>query len=355
MSLLFLVLFMLITNLAYGDAVEPSDLPQSYINEKSKVLLVDQKSREVMGTLYQINQRMKNMSKRRDIMNNKVMYIEGNVKNLARSAAELELLIKTQRQHLSKRLRAIYKLGDEGVARVIFSSASAQDLDQSLKYLKIISEYDYESIKNFEKNLLVLVKKRERLRKEVKNLIVAKERLKKQEEVLTHDQEQKSKLLDGLKSDRKKFLQNIASLRSRAEDFHIENLMDLSFFEKKGGLSSPVKGRINMDFGLIENETFQYRLSHKGLLFAVGPGSEVKSIFNGIIAFVGQVDGYGDTVVVDHGDHYYSVYARLGRVLVREGQKIIQSDVIAKSDHNLYFEIRHFSDAIDPKPWMKDI
>lgn len=323
-----------------------------YENAREKLVLADLQSREVMARIYEINLRMKSMSRKRDNLNNRMISVEGNVKNLARSISELESRISQQRHQLKTRLRAIYMLGEEGVARIIFSSTSPQELDQSLKYLKLISDNDYHMIKSFEKNLKTLSQKRDRLNAEVRSMLVVKEKLKAQESLLNSDQATKARILSELKSEKDKTMQKLAFIRGTAEKQNLADTLDISFYENKGKLRTPVNGDLLSDFGLIENEEFKYRLSHKGHRYKVAEYSDVRVIFNGQVSFVGAISGYGNTVIIDHGDHYYSVYADTSRPIVREGQKVKASDIVAKSTDSLYFEIRHFSDAIDPKPWL---
>src|SRR5690606_35031429 len=124
-------------------------------------------------------------------------------------------------------------------------------------------------------------------------------------------------------------------------------------FEFKGSLLFPVTGRVVKDFGLFEDEEFHYRLAHKGLLFQVKPKTKVRSIHEGKVAFAAEISGHGRTLVVDHGDHYYSVYAMTDSLLVKIGDHGKVGQALAESSDYTYFEIRHFSDAIDPKPWMR--
>lgn len=326
----------------------------AYLKEKEKILVVEQQSRAIMSTLYEINLRMKNMSKKRDILNNKMMGVEGNVKILARSIAELESKIKKQRRQLTKRLKAIYMLGDEGVARIVFSSANAQELDQSLKYLKMISDHDYARIKDFEKNLKLLHRKRGFLKNEVQTLAGIKEKLRLQEQALMNDQKSKSGLLEKMNDERQNTISKLAHLRIQADERDFE-LFNISFYEQKGKLNPPIKGFLKQAFGLVENEDFHYRLGHKGHLYLADKGVKVLSVFNGRIAYVGPLEGYGQTVVVDHGDHYYTVYSSLEKISVNEGEKISANGIVGHSSGRLYFEIRHFSDAIDPQPWLQGI
>lgn len=328
-------------------------IAQDFINKKNELEAADLKSRQVMATIYKINQRMKFMSKKRDSLNNKMIDAEGGVRSLARSILEVESKIAKQREQLRGRLKMIYMMGDDGVAKIIFSSLSAQDLDQSLKYLKLISDNDYRLIKSYEKNKFVLSQAHDKLKIEVKKMIGIKEKLKNQEMLLNRDQMAKTHILRALKTEREGVLQSLTAIRNEADKKNLHNFLDLSFYEKKGHLQEPVSGRLVTDFSMIESEEFRYRLSHKGFRYKTAPESAVRAVFTGNISFVGAINGYGQTIVIDHSDHYYSVYANASRVLVREGQSVKTNDIIAKTEDSLYFEIRHFSDAIDPKPWLQ--
>jgi septal ring factor EnvC (AmiA/AmiB activator) len=266
---------------------------------------------------------------------------EANVKVLARQTAEIDAKIKSQKKLLSRRLRAMYMIGEESLARLIFSSASAPDLDQTLKYLKIISDHDFTLIKSFQKNLKSLNSKKAALDKEIRKLLQIKERIKGQEQLLTNDQNSKSVILSKLKSQKESSYKNLVKLQ-----------LNIAFFENKGRLPSPIAAELTEGYGTIVNDNYQYRLTHKGHEYSVNTPTEVKSVYDGETSFVGKVEGHGWTIVVDHGDHYYTVYSGLSRVNVREFQSIKQNQILATADNKMYFEIRHFSDAIDPKPWL---
>ncbi len=337
-----------------SQAPRDGQIEVEYANQKEKLTGTDIKSREVMAKIYEINTRMKRMSRRRDNLNNRVISIEGNIKSMAREIARIEIRISSQRDQLKSRLRAIYMLGDDSVVRIVFSAASAQDIDQTLKYLKLISDNDYKQIKSFERNLKLLSDRRERLKREVRSLLTARESLKKQETRLNRDQITKSRILNELKRERDLTLKNIETIRRVAQKENNEDILDLSFFEKKGKLRHPVAGELVAKFGLIEDVDFKYRLGHKGHRYKVNSSTAVRSVYDGSVAFVGHVHGYGSTVIVDHGDHYYSVYSGAESVRVIEGQRIKADDLIAKVNekNDVYFEIRHFSNAIDPQPWL---
>jgi septal ring factor EnvC (AmiA/AmiB activator) len=337
-----------------ADVTTAEQLANSYQKEKEKVIVADQSSRSIMSNIYEINQRMKNVSKRRNILNNRMMDVEGNVQILARQTAELSARLKKQRMQLSRRLRGMYMLGEESVVRLIFSSASAQDLDQSLKYLKIISDHDFSLIKSYQKNLTVLGKKKERLNKEVKKLLNLKERIQHQENLLSQNHSSKSQLLQKLQKQKDQALRKLTRYRDLASEEQLKEILNVSFFEQKGRLIGPVKAAPTMGYGPLINAKYSYRLSHKGHSYSLHKPQEVLSVFSGKAVFVGEIQGHGWTVVVDHGDHYYTVYAGADQVLIKENTEVKAAQPLARAAGRFYFEIRYFSDAIDPKQWLKE-
>ena len=97
------------------------------------------------------------------------------------------------------------------------------------------------------------------------------------------------------------------------------------------------------------------RYSHKGWLYAPGTGSTaVSAVFDGVVARTQWVAGYGTTAVIDHGDHYYSVYAHISKMRAKTGEPLRKGEAFADADgpKGLYFELRHFSEAENPARWL---
>jgi septal ring factor EnvC (AmiA/AmiB activator) len=113
-------------------------------------------------------------------------------------------------------------------------------------------------------------------------------------------------------------------------------------------------------FGLVKQIDQPYVLSNKGVLLAANQGSPVRAVFGGVVSFVGSLPGLGKVLILDHGDHYYTVYGNNADVRVQLGQEVTQSQVIANSgrssfdqQNGLYFEVRHFSEPYNPMEWVK--
>lgn len=337
--------------------------------EKTKLTINrdEVKQRKILGALFQINHKMKKIVTEKADLEQEKMVVEGTVKELAIKITELDKKAKLQKSMLRERLSAIYKLGGQGIARLLFSSSSSSELERNLKILGVIANRDVELIKDYSQSHKELEKRKHKLTQRWAHLKKLESKITKSEQRLANENDLKKKILKNIKKSQKFALMKMSDLREKSRQIASqdeEGLLDLlfqpSFYEHKGQLPKPVQGKLIQGFGLIKNEIYNVVISHKGHFFRAPLGSQVRAIFQGKVAFAGQVPGYGQTLILDHGDHYYSVYSHNQTLQVKPGEEVKQNQTLALSGsagadlgEGLYFEIRHFSEPSDPKLWMK--
>ncbi|MDR2838250.1 MAG: peptidoglycan DD-metalloendopeptidase family protein [Azonexus sp.] len=129
---------------------------------------------------------------------------------------------------------------------------------------------------------------------------------------------------------------------------------DGSFARQKGQLRLPVRGAVNGRFGAARDGGGVWR----GLFIKAVSGSEVKAIANGRVVFADWMRGFGNLLIVDHGDAYLSIYGNNDSLLKQVGQAVKGGDAIAivgnsggNPESGLYFELRHQGQPIDPMKW----
>lgn len=127
-----------------------------------------------------------------------------------------------------------------------------------------------------------------------------------------------------------------------------------NFVRQKGSLRLPVRGSVLGRFG----SPREGGGSWKGLFIKAGTGSEVKAVANGRVVFADWMRGFGNLLIVDHGDAYLSIYGNNDSLLKQVGQNIKGGDTVAtvgnsggNPDSGLYFEIRHQGQPVDPMKW----
>ncbi len=123
------------------------------------------------------------------------------------------------------------------------------------------------------------------------------------------------------------------------------------FAESAGRLLFPVAGRAEV------RRAFREGAEGPGIEISVALGTPARAVFPGRVAFADRYGAYGMIVIVDHGDHYYSVCANLARIDVRVGQELSTGDLVGSAGDDgrgpmVYFEVRHAGETVDPVPWL---
>jgi murein hydrolase activator len=128
-----------------------------------------------------------------------------------------------------------------------------------------------------------------------------------------------------------------------------------AFNTLRGQLRLPLKGELLAKFGGSRNDGPNW----KGLFIRAAEGAEVKVVAAGRIVFADWLRGFGNLVIVDHGNQYMTIYGNNQSVLKHAGDVVKSGDVIANAGNSggneqsgLYFEMRHQGRAFDPLGWV---
>ena len=128
-----------------------------------------------------------------------------------------------------------------------------------------------------------------------------------------------------------------------------------NFASLKGKLNLPVRGDVTNRYGAARKDT---GLSWKGLFIRAPEGAEVKSVAKGSVVFADWLRGFGNLIIIDHGDGYMSLYGNNQSLLKNLGDDVKGGDTIAavgntggNESSGLYFELRRQSQPFDPLSW----
>ena len=127
-----------------------------------------------------------------------------------------------------------------------------------------------------------------------------------------------------------------------------------SFAKLKGRLPQPVIGRVASRFGATRSGSAKWQ----GILFETKAHAPVKACSAGTVVFADWLRGYGNLLIIDHGNTYMTVYAHADSLRKQVGDSVKAGEVIAQAgspngdDHGLYFEIRHRGKPVNPTPWF---
>lgn len=143
--------------------------------------------------------------------------------------------------------------------------------------------------------------------------------------------------------------------------FRNDNLPDNRFdgnpFDQlKGKLALPVKGEVTNRFGAPRPDS---TVLWKGLFLRTSSGQAVKAVAAGQVVFADWLRGFGNLLIIDHGEGYMSLYGNNETLFKQVGDVLHGGDVVAavgnsggNEDSGLYFELRHESNPLDPMKWL---
>ncbi len=124
----------------------------------------------------------------------------------------------------------------------------------------------------------------------------------------------------------------------------------------------PTTGRYGDKFGMRFHPILKIRRMHYGIDILANTGTPVYSPGGGKVEFVGRKGGHGNSIVIDHGFGYKTLYSHLSKFKVKRGQKVKRGDLIALTGSSgrlatgphLHYEIKHNGIALDPRNFIFD-
>jgi septal ring factor EnvC (AmiA/AmiB activator) len=134
----------------------------------------------------------------------------------------------------------------------------------------------------------------------------------------------------------------------------------IGFGALKGRLPWPTEGRIVTGFGAQVHPRFGTRTFRNGVDIEAAVGRDVLAVHSGHVIYTGWFKGYGNLIIVDHGNEYYTLYAHIADIEAKEGEDVRQGqrigtvgDTGSLAGPRLYFEVRYQGKPQDPEQWLR--
>lgn len=300
-----------------------------------------------------------------------------------------------QQRKIRSRLKAMYINTSVSASPVMAGQAPRGDLERLSLYARKVRDFDARLFKDASDAVATLLASRaalegaltaeERLREELaakrKEAEGEAVKIKGVSDELVAKQRAAQDSLSLLQSEAKKVEDMIASLtsgdeeeveeedaappeeatRSTDDDVIVppvvapKDLVHPSLFDRGMKVSAPVKGEVLQTFGRSKLTNFADMVRSKGIEFSTQAGSDVHVVQRGKVVFAGEMPGYDQVIVVEHGGRSFSLYGRLGSVAVKTGDIVDHDQSIATTSapdakgRNFYFEIRKNGSPVDPE------
>ena len=335
---------------------------------------------------------------------------QNDLQTLAQQAAATEARIQQQQAHLAQALKGAYQRGQGDSLKLILNGADPNQSARDLRYLTHLSRAQHAMIESMRQDLVRLAELQQakaHKTSELEQLQASREAehqklladKREREQVmnkLSSQIQQQRREISSLKRDERSLTQLVerlnrimeqqaarAAARARAAELQAQKSRkneksetgssrravavntetpvafrsDKPFSGLKGSLRLPVAGELMNRFGAPREGG---GVSWKGLFIRATQGSAVKAIAAGQVVFAEWLRGFGNLVIVDHGEGYMSLYSNNESLYKQVGERVQPGDAIAavgnsggQSETGLYFEMRHQSRPVNPLLWVK--
>ncbi|MDO9366391.1 MAG: peptidoglycan DD-metalloendopeptidase family protein [Methylotenera sp.] len=336
---------------------------------------------EANKKLYEINQRQQQNKK--------------NLTRLEADASSTNQLLSQQQKLLSGQLYQQYSHGQPSYLQMILQNERPSEIARDIHYFSYIAKARAELIQNMQGNLAKLTKLNEETAAALKEVDALKQKQVNERQTLQREKQEKSKVVKSLsqqiatqrgeikklKRDEKRLSQlverlakitpanpktkstknNSANNKQTKQIIANNNVVPsdefagANFAALKGKLRLPVRGDVTNHFGASREDS---GVSWKGLFIKANEGAEVKSVASGRVVFADWLRGFGNLVIVDHGDGYMSLYGNNQAILKQAGERVRGGDAIASVGNSggneangVYYELRLQSRPFDPLSW----
>jgi len=326
------------------------------------------------------------------------------VQTLTEQADAVAARIRQQQSHLAQVLKGAYQRGQGGVLKRILDGADPNQTARELRYLAHLSRAQHDMIDALRADQAQLIALRQAAAQKTDQLSQLQAAREAEQKKLLADKRAREQVLQKLSVQIQQQRREITTLQRDERNLtqlvqRLNRLMaqqaareaaaraarqakrqagkpgkagkpvgvntetpvafrsDRPFSGLKGSLRLPVPGELMNRFGAPREGG---GVNWKGLFIRAAEGTAVKAIAAGQVVFSEWLRGFGNLIIVDHGEGYMSLYSNNESLYKQVGDRVQPGDAIAtvgnsggQSDTGLYFEMRHQSRPVNPLLWVK--
>lgn len=318
-----------------------------------------QKLRRIETRLAQTRQQLVGLQREQD-------QLDQEIAELQQQRQTLQEERRRQREALAKQLNALYRLGPTPQLKLLLNQSDPARLDRLQQYLNHLNQARQQRLDALARLDAQLDETHRALQAHQARLDDLAQELTARRKALSEQRSQRGAILAqyreryatqraklaALNSDRESAEQLLDRMRERLE--RLDQAPPSTQIEQtQGDLPWPVQGDVLAGYGNGEG------VDRNGILIGAPAGTPVSAVHAGRVVFTDWMRGFGNLVIIDHGDNIMTLYAHLQRFAVAVGEHVERGTTIAAVGDSggrerpaLYFEVRENGDPIDPGDWI---
>lgn len=294
--------------------------------------------------------------------------LAGELAQAGRQLEQTSTTLTSLEDRVRLRLTALYKRSDADLLHLVLAGESPTRLAEDFLYAGHIVRHDRELLRGY--RTLLAEQKTMRLRleslgREQQQLLEGQER---ERQALAEAVAVKGQLLAKIRQDRNALATQMDELKERARALatlikRLESAGGAGYSRKVGGFAAmqgqlpwPAAGQVRTGFGISRHPELGTIFQSQGIELQVPAGDAVQAVWPGRVVFADHFKGYGQMLILEHGDGYYTLYAHLSRLASKVNAEVARGELLAYpgggQGDRLYFEIRKGGTPLNPMTWL---
>lgn len=315
--------------------------------------------------LSRLHQKLQRTTQKLQITNSARDKAQQTLKKLEADLAQSEQRYQQRQQAIVARLQFLQRQPDrQGLAVLLQSRDLNEFLDRRYR-LKRLYEADRQALVALKQQTDQLERQRDRVADQRNQILLINQQLLAQRNEAQEQAQYQQQMVTRLTSDRRALEAALSQLEQDSQDItrYIQQYQGQDYrgivIRGSGQMSYPVDAPVTSPFGWRMHPILGYEKFHSGIDFGADYGTTIRAAAAGIVIYAGWYGGYGNTVIINHGNGITSLYGHTSQLFVREGQVVQKGEAIAavgstglSTGPHLHFEVRQNGEPIDPAAYL---
>lgn len=311
-------------------------------------------------------QKLDKLQKRSVELDNREGQLQTSLKDNGKQLAMKQEELKERKVIYRKRLIDIYKSGQINYLDVLLGAEDFGDFISRMYLLDKVVHQDIDMLNGLAANLKEVKERTERQNRELREVKSTQEEIAQAKIATAELKEKRAGLLSAAqekqqqeKNEYDKWIESSARIAQLLKE--MEKVNPQRFTDKADNFIWPCCGPITSYAGWRIHPVFGTKKYHSGMDIGVDYYTPIKAANRGTVTYAGWMDGYGNLVMIDHGEGLVSLYAHNSSIKVNEGQFVKQGDVVAlagatgwATGPHCHFEVRLHGDMVDPLHYISE-
>lgn len=344
---------------------------EHYVNKNNEYL------KQVMEQITVVSDELANISI-------KIDETEQNLRETGVKLEETKARIEERSVLLDSRVRLMYTDGAVSYLDVLLSSTSFTDFLERADSLQAIANQDHLLLEEHKHDKELILEQQEQLNHDYEKVKTLYADAESRKSVLEDKEKEKQELIakyhaeieesDDISEEQERLLVELATKRATLEKeknklkaaqvytYKSSSSGSGGFKGSGGSMGLPVNGaRLSSGYGTRVHPITGKLKAHTGVDFAAPQGTDIYAAEGGIVIVAEWWSGYGNAVIIDHGDNVWTLYGHIRNdgIKVEKGEQVKKGQKIAEvgstgnsTGPHLHFEVRINGSPVDPMPYL---